>query len=274
MQLIQNKRGFTLVELAVTLGITGLLTVVFMRFSMTTYNQEALLKYKASVNETLTLVQSALKDPNKCTEMLKGATITPNGTELPDGLLLNGGTVSLLKTGKYGDFEVSNIMLAESVFHASSFDVVISFNPRGMTAVNSFFSASNSNITERITVVGLKETGKVKTCGPILSDTRRLAKQRFCENMPKLAKMVGDECVFVPTNIKCTPPEVPYQLRREGIFFCRHIANQVDFDLIFDFNMNECTTKNYSFFLTPQGKITVGCPTAAQKAAGANVLLK
>lgn len=276
MQLITNKRGFTLVELAVTMGITGLMTVMFMRLSLSSYNQEAHLRYKASVNETLTIVQNALRDPNKCTEMFKDQTITPTGTELPDeGIMMGEGTrkVSLLKKGNYADFEVESILLADSVFTNTSFDIVINFEPRGITAFNSFFN-SGSKISKRITVVGIKEAGKVKTCGPILSDTKLLVKKTFCDNMKSMGTWDGEKCVLRHTPFKCNPPYIPYEMRSSGTLNCTHVAHRVEYEKIFDFNPRDCTTKNYSFYQTPDGKITIGCPTPAEKAAGVAVPLQ
>jgi prepilin-type N-terminal cleavage/methylation domain-containing protein len=273
VQLITTKRGFTLVELAVTLGITGLMTVMFMRLSLSSYNQEAHLRYKASVNETLAMVQNALRDPNKCTEMFKGQTITAGGAELPVGIMMNGGTVNLLRKGNYADFEVESIKLADSVFTNTSFDVVIDFKPRGISAFNSFFN-SGSKISKRITVVGIKQAGQVKTCGPTLSDTKLLVKKTFCNNMKSMGSWDGEKCVLKYSTFKCNPPYIPYEMRNNGTLNCTHIAYRVEYDNIFDFDSQECSSKNYSFYQNPEGKIRIGCPTAAEKAAGVAVPLQ
>lgn len=272
---MNNRSGFSLIELTVTLGISGMITFMMMKYSLTSYNQDAQMRYLAKVNETMSTIQTFLSKPEQCTTILKGKTISPTGDHVVGGLALpvTGGIKQILQVAKYADFEVTEIKLSDSAFNNdSSFDLMVTFTPRTPVGMNSFFTASQISLTKRLTIIGSKNGAtSVKSCGAVVSDTNVLAKSVFCGSLGDIAEWDGATCKLKP-GFRCDPGFIPRSITNLGKLDCIHIGSQVIFTKIFDFNARNCPTKVYSLYQTTTGQIAVGCPTPIQKASAQPIL--
>ena len=73
--IIKNQLGFTLAEMAVSLGLLGGISIVTVRLIGNQANNEAHLKAKAEIMKTTSLLKIALNDPEGCRNMLKDQVI-------------------------------------------------------------------------------------------------------------------------------------------------------------------------------------------------------
>lgn len=262
---LKKDDGFSLLELAVTLGISAITTVMFLRYSLNTQNQDRNARFLAAINETMSTVNYALTKPETCTAFFQGLDVpTATGTNISLGTPSR----TLLQTGTYQDFQISSIKLSTSVLATSGFDLVIQFTPRTTSTFNSYFSPSNSVITKRVAVVGVLSSApvKVKTCGPIISDSNATATEVFCTSISALTTWDSSSkvCSFKNTSFSCPAGQVPDTITATGIK-CIPILYNNKFDLtkLFDFGMSTCTTKKYTLYQNAFNKIAIGCPPTA-----------
>jgi hypothetical protein len=269
MHLSLNMRGMTLVELTVTLAISGLVGILIMRHTQMTFSQESHLRYKAKVNESFTLFHNMISRQDKCTEMLKGKTTSADGIEVPDGLSINGTESIVLKQGIFDHFEIQSIKISDSVLSNNSFDVTVTYRP------SSLDQFSSSPIVKKVTIVGVKEAATIESCGPVISEMNVVTKQYFCSKMGALANWdsVSGKCLL-NNAFSCSDGNVPQYISATGTISCVPIAETVDFSKIFNFENHECPGKGYSFYQTIDGLITVGCPTPSEKILGVAVKLQ
>jgi prepilin-type N-terminal cleavage/methylation domain-containing protein len=270
MHVKPSQKGFSLIELTVTLAIAGIFIILFLRYSLNSMNQDAQLRFKAAVNESLTGVRNMISRPDKCTEIFKDKTVSPAGTELVGGLLINNGLSVVLQQGTFSEYKIESIKLEDSVLSNSSFDLSITYAPVSPAGLNSYFSAASTKITKSITIVGVKEGGQVKSCGAIISEVNVMAKKKFCEKMGSMAlwDSSSEKCVLNSTSFKCANGEVPHYMTSAATLSCLPIGLKINFNNMFDFQNKDCPVKNYTFYQAADGRITVGCPTAAEKSAG------
>lgn len=275
---MRNQRGFSLVELVVTLGISGIFTLMWMRYSLNSYNQDAHLRYLAEINSTLTTLQYALSKPEMCTKVFKDKTTVPDlndyltGVELTD--ITNGR--EWIRVGEHPYFNVDKIQIYNSPISNSGFDLEIRFSPRTTSVFNSFFSGASKEIVKRYTIVGARNGNTIISCGPIVSDINLKAKEEFCNSMTNLATwdttVTPPTCRFKHTSFTCPAGRVPKDIHKTTGLVCEHIANRVDLDELFDTSsVKNCPSKNYTLYQLPNGKITIGCPDATE--AGVDVPL-
>lgn len=259
---LRKQEGFSLVEMVVTLGISGLFTVMFLRYSLNSQNQDRRARFEASINQTISVVQYAITKPDVCTKVFKDLEIpTASSTDLE----LIADSRSILKVGTYEDFDVSSIKLADSALSTSSFDLVIQFRPRSTSTLNSYISPSGSLVTKRISIVGVIQASpkKVRSCGPIISDTNATAKEVFCLNLGAITtwNSTTKVCSFKNTSFTCPVGQVPYTFGTGGIY-CTSILNASKLDLtkLFNFSTVDCASKTYTFYQGTDRKIAIGCP--------------
>lgn len=268
---LRNERGFSLVEIAVTLGISGIFTLMFMRYMMTSHNQDAHMNYLAQVNDTLTSLQYTLSKPDTCNKVFNGMTVSLAGTPVPATGLKVVDTV-LLKTGDSTGFHVQDIKLYTSTISPNSaFDLEITFVPLDKSGFNMYFAPATSIIKKRMTIIGTRDaTNKIASCGPIVSDVNEMAVVDFCTSLRDLGQIVVEDgvkkCKYRSTYYKCDPPNVPSGFANTGRISCTAIAGRLTLENIFDFSMKECPTKVYTLYQDPTTKkMTVGCPDPVTK---------
>lgn len=269
-----TKQGFSLIELAVSMGLVGGVTLAAMKVMEDQSSNDAISRYKAEVQKTVLMVQRSLNNPSRCTEMLQGKVITPSGTNLPNGLILNPAdparSTVLIRPGNVGSVRLTSLQVATSTFSNSSFDIRMTFTPQTAESVIPFFNSGRATITKTITLVGsLNAANVIQSCGPVVSESDEVSKKALCDGLSTTVATWNSStkrCTLNLSNFKCPHPQVPTRLTRLGAYVCESIATQVDYSKIFDFNPVSCPTKQFALYLLPDGKISIGCPTAAQKA--------
>lgn len=287
VRLKQSEKGFTLVEISITIGIMGFLTLLTMTLLKNQSGQDAILKYRYEVNMKMIEAQRILNNPKRCEDVLKGLSVSAAGTEVPPeglrypevnastGLPTGNFLAPFLKVQKYSNYQVTSIKLKDGAIANSSIVVEVTFAPMADGLVSSFFRGSGSKLVESFRLVAVKDSvNRVSVCGPVVSESNNMAKKVFCDSLGTTVATwnnTTNECDL--REFRCTPPSVPARMDRLGVWYCRDISERVNFDTIFDYTPATGCNKRFHFYLTAAGKIAIGCNVPAGARKGPRPLL-
>jgi hypothetical protein len=276
LERVSNQFGFSLTEITVAIGLLGGVSLVTMKLMKDTTNNDAYLRYRAAVAQTVSLLETYTSDPQMCKTMLVGKTRTnvlDDSTSPP----LFGGTGEITVTTKtgvtkrlltsntnYPDFRIASpgIFLLKSVYDSASNPVsaiYIKFQIRDRSKL--LFGTSGAKTLVKIIHVRtqLQADGvTIKSCGPLVSEGNLSAKRILCLSLKGAATWDGTECRL--NEMKCPSGQVPFQMTSLGSVSCIPVENKVDPSQVFDFSPDTCTP-GQSVRLTTgaDGKIRADC---------------
>lgn len=266
MQLIKNQKGLSLVEITVALGLMGLMTLVTMKLTQTSKGNEALIKANGEISKTMSLIQSALNNPDNCRSMIGGYQL--NGPALPylQLKLVDRSTVPhtittvnvLTDNTKYTDFSLDTNairLVTNTTFQTGLVaDLVIQFKLKQM--------GQDKTVEKKIPVyVTTDASNNIVSCGPVIGEVNDQAKQKFCESLAggNVASWTGGKCIL--KSMDCPYGQIPRSMGKMGDFVCEDITTIVPVTQIFNTSEPPCDvgTNGVSIVSDTNGRLKINC---------------
>jgi type II secretory pathway pseudopilin PulG len=262
--------GFSLPEILVAVGLMGGVSLVMMKVMQGQSEQEYMIKAKAEITNTISLIQTTLSKPENCAKLIGGKT---KNTAL-DNLILdvhdNNGVLihqqNLLEKTRYKYFRVESIDFLGHPTDLSLAGLAINFRiqkPGAKVGVNSPGSPDDPSVIKRIPIIVTlaADNTTVKGCGAVLQDVNVEAIKKMCLSLGNLATWTSatSTCSVNPL-FKCDYGFVPVQLNTTGDLVCQRLEDRVDKSEIFDFSGVDCTSAASFRIETVNGRLKVVCP--------------
>lgn len=263
---ILNSRGFSLPEITVALGLMGGISLVTMKLMEEQSGNQALITANSQVQNTVSVIQGALRNPDTCRKMLgnvaKGTSFSTLEYGIPDrtnpAIEIR---KKLLDTNvKYDKFRIESIKFQDSTTGTPSattaeLEIIFRINKKSMSMWAPDQDTNDTSIKKRLPlVVKMDGANKLSDCGPATSDTNSSAREKFCKSMGGAAVWNGATCKLSNT-MSCPYGQIPQKLTSLGKAICVPIPiNQV-------FDDTPCTNNSNSFTIetTPDGRLKVKC---------------
>lgn len=250
------QRGFTLVELVVTLGLMGMVSLITMKVMENQSASQLSVEATAEINSTVSLIAGAINDPVKCNQMFAGRNINSVINELRYQV-----TTSVPPADVYL-LQSRNAGKIYRYFYIDDGDMTLSQDPTnmGMANLNIFFNVQSMAISQKINLFSHINSRTVRrqipfnvvtdaalnilSCGPLASRSNLVAKQIACESLDNTGLVVwdaGSSRCRLRKNI-CPPGQIPVNFDAAGNIRCRTGGNQVRVEEIFDLSYmtNSC----------------------------------
>jgi prepilin-type N-terminal cleavage/methylation domain-containing protein len=258
-----SQKGMTLPEVLIAAALMGGVALITAKLLGDQTNSQAYLKDKAEISSTVTKIEGFLNNPEQCTSMLQGKTVSAAGTSVGAGGLdlttPSGAVINVIREAKYQAFDIlaGDIKLQNSVYGPSVSDVVINFTMKGKLFTYGP-SGTKKVITKRIPVVTqLDGSFIVVACGPVLGDSEAVGQEKMCNALGNAAQWDGTKCVL--NNVNCPYGKVATKMTSLGGIVCTDIKDQINLGDIFDLNGLDCTGKPNVQIITVGNKLKVSC---------------
>lgn len=285
MKVFKNQKGFTLTELMISVALLGGVSLITMKVMEEQSGNQSYLKATAEITKTVAMLQSTLNDPAKCKEML-GGIVKPSDltskTEIPELKYLVRGEMHTILGAPvdpspakqdYSEFylQKGDIALMGSEFGNNVADLVINFRIKKRALSLRGDDANDEVVTRRLSLVG-KFTPAVISCGPVLNDASKTAKQKLCESLigtvgssggVQEAAAVWDDttgtCTFKA--FRCPVGEVPKRIISLGHIECEPAVNRFKIEEVVVLNQApiDCSATNRFRLVNAGGKLTIAC---------------
>lgn len=275
------------------------ISIVTMKVMEDNAGNDAFLKWTASVNQAALQIQNNINNSSRCTEMLVGELVDPAAwpSQSPTARICGdqasgAGTCSnALRIRKGTGFEVLlqadteyaegfyippyGIQLATSPNGSSIAELILTFKTRNRNmrqndpTVKATSAAGRSGqVIKRIPFIVEKDTttGRVKSCGQVVSDADVAAKEQLCKQLGIAAtwNSVTKTCTLNSSQFNCPAGEIPSQLSSLGKVVCVAANSVANLNEFFDFSAATCSP-GQSVTLGPgaDGKIKAVCTGTA-----------
>lgn len=273
------QKGFTLVELVVTLGLMGMVSLVTMKVMENQSAAQLSVEATAEINTTVSLIAGAINDPIKCSQMFVGRNINSVINELRYQV-----TTSLPPADVYL-LQSRNAGKIYRYFYIDDGDMTLSQDPSnmGMANLNIFFNVQSMAISQKVNLFNQINSRTVRrqipfnvvtdaglnilSCGPLASRSNLVAKQIACEGLQR-SGIVEWHAATSRCRVKrnlCPRDQIPVNFHPDGSIKCDSARNQVRVEEVFDFTYmtNSCFgsgQKLWSVVADPSsGKLRINC---------------
>jgi hypothetical protein len=266
MRLI-NRKGFSLPELTIALGLMGGISLVTMKLIDEQKSNEAYLRGRTEISKAVSVLKNALNDTENCRKMLAGVDLDTASTSLSSlEIPIKSSPTNfmrILEANKtYNGFRTTTITVsapAGSPPNTARVELNFRIKSRNMKLWGDANDSDDRIITERIPLIITKNAANVITdCGPVVSEANLTAKQKFCQSLGGAAQWdsVNSKCVF--RDMTCGYGKVPTRLTSLGGVICEDIKNKIDLNQLFD--STQCTTTGKFRIIEVGGKLKIDCP--------------
>ncbi len=260
-----SQRGFSMVEIVISMGILGIMALVTMKLIDTQAQNEAMARSQGEIAKTMALLQASINDRDRCQMMFAGRGVNP--PEYVSQLVYITQTqmkVLLAGESQYQDFRVDSIGLKQSTMiskDVADVDVTFSIERKGIN----FFQSSNRWVTMRKTisfVYSADANNKIKSCGPAVGDANLLAKQNICLNLGAAATWDPGTGACRLNTIQCPVGQIPEKMIELGNLECKPLRNNVVLNDFFDISAAgiNCAGRDIRLDAVSGGKIRLICP--------------
>lgn len=279
---LRNK-GFSLPEITVALGLVAGISLVTIKMMENQSNNELRIKFHAEVQKATGKIKAAMSDPEACRYMLKNKIIgtyaapTIFGSGANDKLFARvknhlAGTYSQIElirpNTKYQGFKTGDIALRyPQVSNVPSVaELVITYKMENKSLLFDDRDDTNDRRTVKqvIPLIVKQSANIISDCGPAVSDTNEVAREKFCKSLGALAQWypaVGatpSNCKF--QEVKCNYGFVPEYQNSTGTINCVSIENQLDPNQLFDQTpCNIQASKKFMIVANGAGRLKVQC---------------
>lgn len=269
-----NKKGFSLVEVMVAIGMIGAISLVSLKIVEEQKGNESFLKFNNEVNKTVSLVINALNDKTRCQQMLGGvvrntdmaALRTLKGTEQINLLVAN---------TNYSDFRIptGGIRVEQSTANNQITDLVLTFHvknrnieQRKNVSVSGGQVVDNDPhvIIKRIPFIAVLETSNnsVRSCGPVIADANASSLEKLCLSLNEGGTgnnftWSGGRCLI--NHWRCHHPNIPVAMNKAGVLECDDIRNQVNLSDFISTSGHDCRNEQIDIGVNG-GRLSVSCP--------------
>lgn len=281
MPLIKDQLGVSLPELTVALGLMGGISLVTMKMMDEQVGNEALLKSRAEVSKTVSIVKNALNSGKNCRDVLGGRQVT--ATVGSNNTVTSAGSISIqnitLKINRGGAAQNRELLAQNTYYNGFKVDTIRLVRPVGSPAntanLEVAFRVKSKNVklwgagaqddpddrilTERIPlIVNFDSTNTLTDCGPVVSDSNATAKEKFCATLGSSAtwNATTQRCEF--NDMRCPRGEVMVSMTSIGGGNCQPIHEQIDLNTLF--STQSCSWTGKVRIINDGGKLRVDCP--------------
>ena len=250
------QKGFSLVELVVTLGLMGMVSLITMKVMENQSAAQLSVEATAEINSTVSLIAGAVNDPAKCHQMFAGRNINSVINELRYQVATSGAPADVYL------LQSRNVGKIYRYFYIDDGDMTLSQDPSnmGMANLNIFFNVQSMAISQKINLFSQLNSRTVRrqipfnvvtdaslnilSCGPLASRNNILAKEIACRGLLNTGLVTwdsGSSRCLLRRNV-CPAGEIPVNFDASGNIVCNTGGDQVRVEEIFDLSYmtNNC----------------------------------
>lgn len=257
-----GQKGFTLPEVMIGAALLGGVALITAKLMEDQAASQIYITTQAEIAKAQSVLENYLNNPKTCKEMLlnrvASSTGTPIGTSgsMEPNLL----TVTVprppgpdqvkvvMGEANYGQFLIpdNGMRLQTSTISTSVADLVIEFHATSKVIKGRRDSAGNLSFVKRIpVVVQLDGSNRVRDCGPVLSDSNDMAREKMCKSLGGAAEWKSEpagtpERCFLKS-VKCPWGQVATRMTSLGGIICEPLAEQLNASDFFDTTLSPCS---------------------------------
>ncbi len=293
MQSLKNQWGMTLPEITVALGLMGGISLVTMKLVQDQAGNEVMLRARADVDKTYSIVKTALSDPENCRNVFNqfsipavtGTPVAMTRIEIPKkdvnmhGLLSTGAEkFLLLQVGQYDNFRVAGISFRHQsdegqrgtldavnnqsmVYKISNIAVTLDFRIKTPGTKGKEVTVLKSiplRVSRRTDVWMGALADRIQDC-EMTSDTEDAnAKRKFCTSLGSAVNVdpITGGCTIKNT-MQCPYGQVVLRMTSLGGVICAPFEQVVDPSQLFD--VSTCTNTGRYTIIEVGGKLRIQC---------------
>ncbi len=275
------QKGFTLVELVVTLGLMGMVSLITMKVMENQSAAQLSVEATAEINTTVSLIAGAINDPIKCNQMFAGRNINsvinelryqvPTSAPPADVYLLQSRNVG--KIYRYFYIDDGDMTLSQDSSNMGMANLNIFFNVQSMAIsqkINLFAHINSRTVRRQIPFNVVTDAAlNILSCGPLASRSNLVAKQIACESLVNTGLVYWDTGLArcrLRRNV-CPYGTIPINFDATGNIRCQTGQSQVRVEEIFDLSYmtNSCAgsghlKRYWGIVADPSsGKLRINC---------------
>lgn len=272
-----KPKGFSLLELSVTMGLMGLVSLFTMKIMENQSMSQASIEATAEINTTISIIAQTINDPAKCNSMFYGKNINSNlnglsYTTTPPAAA----THQLLQTrasGKvYQTFFIQDAaaisLSGEPATGTANLTITFSVQPLNKSQKINLFAQNNARTIRRTIPFNVVTTGTtISSCGPIISTYSQIAKEQACNTLNNLGggkwDWNGTNCLFTTSpSHTCSWDRLLKGFNANGDAICVPATDQVRVEDIFDLSFTTtCAYARRGYYLRVggSGKLQLNC---------------
>ena len=274
-KILAKHSGFSLLELSVTMGLMGLVSLFTMKIMENQSTTQTSIEATAEINTTISLIAQTINDPAKCASMFYNRNVNSDLNGLSYTIAVPPATHQVLQTrasGKiYQNFfiqDASHIRLrGEAATGTANLSITFSVQPLAKSQKLNLFSQNNAKTIIRTIPFNVVTNagGIITSCGPVISTYSQLAKQNACLSLAQLGGVWNSgtgRCEI--TQQSCPYGQIVRGFRADGVILCENAPTQMMVEDIFDLSHTvNCAlgVGNHRWLLTtgPNGKLRIHC---------------
>jgi prepilin-type N-terminal cleavage/methylation domain-containing protein len=241
------QKGFSLVELVVTVGLMGVVSLLTMRIMENQSAAQLSVEVTAEINNTVSLISQAINDPRKCAQMFAGRNVNSTVDELSYQItsVTPPSTAYLLQTRNDGKIyryfyvEDGDITLSQdTAMGMANLNIVFKVQSMSSAQKLNLFSMMNARTVRRQIPFNVVTDGSLNilACGPIASQGNLEAKRIACNSLARTGvttwNAVTARCEISPK--ACPFGQLPVNFDAFGNIVCRQANTLIQVEDIFD----------------------------------------
>jgi prepilin-type N-terminal cleavage/methylation domain-containing protein len=274
---LKNQRGFSFLEIMVTVGILGGVALVTMRLFEDQTNNEALIRSKGEIQKMIGVVRTTLRSGNNCRYNFNTYSIgqlyanwRSGGVPVQDLKLFFQQTPTtlgekiLLSANKdYNEFSTDGFSVNyTSPSGGSAFRLDLRFKYK-KKSTDGKVSGNWAYVTEKIYFNATTDSsGRISDCGEVISAANATAQQKFCLSLEAAGAATWNsttsKCTF-SNNMTCPLGQVVVGLNKLGGVQCGAIRDHIKLDSLFDVSTCRNVSGKYRIIYNGNGKLKVDC---------------
>lgn len=269
---LKNQSGFSFLEIMVTVGILGGVSLVTMRLFEDQTNNEALIRSKGEIQKMIGTVRTTLKSSINCRYNFN----TYNRSDLyraqrSGGLPVQdlkmvyqktpttlGQNIFLSANKDYNEFSTDRFSLNYSPA-STGFFLELRFKYKKKSTAGKV-SGNWAYVTEKMSFrFTTDSSGKISDCGEVISAANATAQQKFCLSLGSAAvwNSSTQKCTFA--QMTCPLGQVVVGLNTLGGVQCGAIKDHIKLDSLFDVSTCLNVSGKYRIIDNGLGKLKVDC---------------
>src|SRR5690606_273957 len=198
MSVALKEKGFSLIELTVTVGLMGLVSLFTMKVMENQTSSQASIEATAEINMTVSTIAQSINDPAKCASMFHNQVASPAGTTTFDGLRYTVAnppaapvTHQLLETRAthnivYQHFFINDHndirLRGDTASGTATLSITFRVQPSSLSQKLNLFNQTNARTIIRHIPFNVELDGanRVLSCGSVVSSNSLLSQQNAC----------------------------------------------------------------------------------------------